>query len=212
MSDRYVHAVIQRHFPPTVIDSGEHRGDYACRCGILVAGGADGAFWVAHLLQEIDDAALDVTFKALPLLHLEANGGNIRAAWEAWKALPSSEKSRRRLSEVRGTADADSFYPDGEAHSIDETYVSAEALRKMETEETPATEKLVGLFAGRKRRYATEMEKWATAGWMRLFETMNAEWGPHDTDHYLTTVLPSDAPQWLRADLRERLSGTDFDG
>lgn len=44
----------------------------------------------------------------------------------------------------------------------DETHVSAEALRKMvETDETPATERLRGLFADRERRYA-EMEKTVT--------------------------------------------------
>lgn len=116
MSDRYVHAVIQRHFPPTVIDTGEHRGDYACKCGMLIAGGADGAFWVAHLLQEIDDAALDVTFKTLPLSHLEAHDGKMRAAWEAWKALPSSEQSRRRLAAASSTEGADSYYPDGDTY------------------------------------------------------------------------------------------------
>ena len=37
----------------------------------------------------------------------------MHAAWEAWRALHPSEKSRRRLAAAKGTADTDSYYPDG---------------------------------------------------------------------------------------------------
>ncbi|QFG12319.1 hypothetical protein HWC69_gp006 [Gordonia phage Ranch] len=57
----------------------------------------------------------------------------------------------------------------------------------------------------------SEARDWAAKGWMDLFRTVNGEWGPYDAEHYLTVVLPADAPDWLREELASQLARVDLD-